>query len=60
MGEAYAKDKSMPDPASTDNAEFKCVLTVIKNSIATNPKKWTNMVAAMIGVSEETTPACTA
>merc|ERR1719395_262996 len=53
--EAYAKDKSMPDPASTDNAEFKCVLTVIKNSIATNPKKWTNMVAAMVGVSEETT-----
>merc|ERR1711988_746174 len=37
------------------NAEFKCVLTVIKNSIATNPKKWTNMVAAMVGVSEETT-----
>merc|ERR1711988_1028147 len=37
------------------NAEFKCVLTVIKNSIATNPKKWTNMVANMIGVSEETT-----
>jgi adenosylhomocysteinase len=53
--EAFAKDKSMPDPASTDNAEFKCVLTVIKNSIATNPKKWSNMVAAMIGVSEETT-----
>merc|ERR1712023_261225 len=49
------KDKSMPDPASTDNAEFKCVLTVIKNSIATNPKKWTNMVANMVGVSEETT-----
>jgi len=53
--DAFAKDKSMPDPASTDNAEFKCVLTVIKNSIATNPKKWTNMVAAMVGVSEETT-----
>merc|ERR1719487_2659421 len=53
--EAYAKDKSMPDPASTDNAEFKCVLTVIKNSIATNPKKWSKMVAAMVGVSEETT-----
>merc|ERR1719285_1474632 len=53
--EAFAKDKSMPDPASTDNAEFKCVLTVIKNSIATNPKKWTNMVANMVGVSEETT-----
>ena len=53
--DAYAKDKSMPDPASTDNAEFKCVLTIIKNSIGKDPKKWTNMVNGMIGVSEETT-----
>ena len=53
--DAYAKDKSIPDPASTDNAEFKCVLTIIKNSIATDPKKWTKMVDGMIGVSEETT-----
>merc|ERR1712087_331979 len=53
--DAYAKDKTLPDPASTDNAEFKCVLTIIKNSIAANPKKWSNMVDGMIGVSEETT-----
>jgi len=53
--DAFAKDKSLPDPASTDNAEFKCVLTVIKNSIATDPKKWTRMVERMVGVSEETT-----
>merc|ERR1711908_142434 len=44
-----------PDPSSTDNAEFKCVLTIIKNSIASDPKKWTKMVDGMIGVSEETT-----
>merc|ERR1740115_510582 len=53
--DAHAKDKSLPDPASTDNAEFKCVLTIIKNSIALDPKKWTKMVEGMIGVSEETT-----
>eukprot|EP00325_Prymnesiales_sp_UTEX-LB-985_P027584 CAMPEP_0174714456 /NCGR_PEP_ID=MMETSP1094-20130205/17939_1 /TAXON_ID=156173 /ORGANISM="Chrysochromulina brevifilum, Strain UTEX LB 985" /LENGTH=628 /DNA_ID=CAMNT_0015913813 /DNA_START=55 /DNA_END=1938 /DNA_ORIENTATION=+ len=31
--EAFAKDGSLPDPASTDNAEFKCVLATIKGSI---------------------------
>ena len=51
----YAKDKSLPDPATTDNAEFKCVLNTIKNSIQKDPKRWTNMVNAMVGVSEETT-----
>ena len=25
----FAKDGSLPDPASTDNAEFKCVLATI-------------------------------
>jgi len=53
--DAFAKDKSVPDPASTDNAEFKCVLNIIKNTLTTDPKKWSNMVARMVGVSEETT-----
>jgi len=52
---AYAKDKSLPDPASTDNAEFKCVLATIKNSITKKPDRFTKMVAGMVGVSEETT-----
>jgi len=53
--EAYAKDGSLPDPATTDNAEFKCVLATIKGSIAKDAKRFTNIVARMIGVSEETT-----
>ena len=53
--EAYAKDKSLPDPATTDNAEFKCVLATIKASIGKDAKRFTNLVARMIGVSEETT-----
>merc|ERR1712037_587017 len=53
--EAFAKDGSLPDPASTDNAEFKCVLATIKGSIQKDPKRFTKMVARMIGVSEETT-----
>mmetsp|Transcript_40495 Transcript_40495/g.67251 ORF Transcript_40495/g.67251 Transcript_40495/m.67251 type:complete len:489 (-) Transcript_40495:345-1811(-) len=53
--EAFEKDKSLPDPASTDNAEFKCVLATIKSSIQKDPKRFTKMVARMVGVSEETT-----
>merc|ERR1711957_924922 len=33
MGEKYAKDKSLPDPNSTSNPEFKCVLQTIADSI---------------------------
>merc|ERR1712070_1080841 len=51
----YAKDKSLPDPASTDNAEFKCVLATIRDSIGRDPMRFNKMVARMIGVSEETT-----
>merc|ERR1712070_618737 len=51
----YAIDKSLPDPASTDNAEFKCVLATIRDSIGRDPMRFNKMVARMIGVSEETT-----
>merc|ERR1711988_1171122 len=53
--EKYAKDKSMPDPNSTTNPEFKCVLQTIKDSLAVNPQKWSRMAAKCKGVSEETT-----
>jgi len=54
--EKYAKDKkNMPDPASTTNPEFKCVLQIIKDSLPVDPKKWTKMAANCHGVSEETT-----
>merc|ERR1712106_160485 len=53
--DAHAKDGSLPDPASTDNAEFKCVLTTIKNSIATDKMRFNKWVGDMVGVSEETT-----
>merc|ERR1712188_95700 len=51
----YAKTKQLPDPASTTNAEFKCVLQLIRDSIPRDPTKWTRMAAYVKGVSEETT-----
>merc|ERR1712072_1200385 len=53
--EKFAKDGSMPDPASTDNAEFKCILELLKDSIATDKTKYSRMAAKCKGISEETT-----
>ena len=51
----FAKDGSLPDPSTTDNAEFKCVLTIIKASRSGETDKWSKMASRMVGVSEETT-----
>merc|ERR1712216_950068 len=48
-------DGSLPDPNSTTNPEFKCVLQTIKDSIAADKTKWTRMSKICKGVSEETT-----
>merc|ERR1711887_506427 len=51
----FAKDGSLPDPLSTDNPEFKCVLQVLKDSIQADKTKYTRMAKKLKGVSEETT-----
>merc|ERR1711907_831726 len=51
----FEKDGSLPDPESTSNPEFKCVLQTIKDSIQVDKTKWTRMAANCRGVSEETT-----
>merc|ERR1712113_1014811 len=50
-----AKDGSLPDPSSTDNAEFKCILELLKESIQVDKTKYTRMAKVVKGVSEETT-----
>jgi len=52
---AYAKDKTLPDPSSTTNAEFKIVLSIVARELPKNPTKWQKLAARMVGVSEETT-----
>merc|ERR1712078_105959 len=51
----FAKDGTLPDPTSTDNPEFKCVLQVLKDSIQADKTKYTRMSKKCKGVSEETT-----
>lgn len=52
---AFEKDGTLPDPESTDNAEFKLVLRTIREGLQKNPKRWHNVVDKLVGVSEETT-----
>merc|ERR1712057_26152 len=53
--EKYAKDGTLPDPNSTTNAEFKCILQLLRDSIPNDKTKYTRMAKACHGVSEETT-----
>merc|ERR1711971_1048367 len=55
FGGKFAKDGSLPDPASTDNPEFKCVLQLIRDSIQVDKTKWSRYAKFIKGVSEETT-----
>jgi len=51
----YSKSKKLPDPASSTNPEFKCVLQIVRDSIQIDATKWTRMGKFCKGVSEETT-----
>jgi adenosylhomocysteinase len=51
----YAADGTLPDPNSTDNAEFKIVLALLARELPKQPKKWHKVAERMVGVSEETT-----
>merc|ERR1712013_429694 len=53
--EKFAKDGSLPDPSSTDNPEFKCILQLLKDSIPADKTKYSRMAKKLQGVSEETT-----
>jgi len=51
----YAEKKTLPDPSTTDNVEYKIVLGLLKESIPKRPDFYTKMANNIVGVSEETT-----
>lgn len=53
--ELYEKTGEVPDPSSTDNQEFQLVLTIIRDGLKTDPKRYHKMKDRLVGVSEETT-----
>jgi adenosylhomocysteinase len=52
---AYAKDGTLPDPASTDNEEMKIVLSIIARELPKDPQRWHRYAENCQGCSEETT-----
>ncbi|KAD4384917.1 hypothetical protein E3N88_25085 [Mikania micrantha] len=53
--EESEKTRKLPDPASTDNVEFQIVLSIIKEGLKIDPKKYNKMKERLVGVSKETT-----
>ena len=49
------KTGKLPDPSSTENAEFQIVLGIIRDGLKVDPKKYHKMKGRLVGVSEETT-----
>ena len=54
-GVEFEKAGEVPDPGSASNPEFAIVLGLLQRSLKTDPQKWTQMAARIIGVTEETT-----
>jgi adenosylhomocysteinase len=51
----FAENGDIPDPNKEKNAEMKEVLTIIRDCLKIDPKKWHKMASCLVGVSEETT-----
>jgi adenosylhomocysteinase len=45
----------VPDPSSADTEEYEVVLRLLARSVAESPRKWSEIAAAIRGVTEETT-----
>ncbi len=52
---AFEKDGTLPDPQQADNEEEEVVLSIIREELQKDPKKWHRIVERLVGVSEETT-----
>lgn len=52
---AYAKDTALPDPDSADNEEMAVILTLLRDELMNDPKRWHRVAEGVVGVSEETT-----
>ncbi|MBA3264463.1 MAG: adenosylhomocysteinase [Thermoleophilaceae bacterium] len=54
-GTEFEKAGAVPDPDSTDNEEFKVILTVLNRTLSEDPQRWTRLGQGVQGVTEETT-----
>jgi adenosylhomocysteinase len=54
-GAEYEIAGAVPSPAEGDSEEWRVILDTLRNSLADQPGKWTQAVAEIKGVTEETT-----
>jgi adenosylhomocysteinase len=54
-GVEYERAGAVPDPSTAENEEFGVILATLTRSLAEDPQHWTNVAAAIKGVTEETT-----
>jgi adenosylhomocysteinase len=54
-GVEFEKAGKVPNPEPNANEEWKVFLGLLKQSLAANPKKWTETARSIRGVTEETT-----
>jgi adenosylhomocysteinase len=54
-GTEFEKAGAVPDPAGAESEEFRVFLTLLQNSVANDPQKWTTIGEGIKGVTEETT-----
>jgi adenosylhomocysteinase len=54
-GFEYENAGKVPGPETTDNEEFKCILSLLGKINQATPQRWHKVAAAIQGVSEETT-----
>jgi adenosylhomocysteinase len=54
-GVEFEKAGKVPGPETTDNEEYKVILTLLTKTLKETPQRWTNAAKHVQGVSEETT-----
>ena len=54
-GKEYEVAGVVPEPTEDDSEEWTVVLNLLKESVAKEPTRWTDVAAGIMGVTEETT-----
>jgi adenosylhomocysteinase len=54
-GVEFEKAGAVPDPAGTESEELAVILSVLRRSLAEDPRRWTEIANNIRGVTEETT-----
>jgi adenosylhomocysteinase len=54
-GREFELAGAVPDPAGAESEEFQVFLTLLQESVANEPSKWTTISEGIKGVTEETT-----